>query len=341
MYVNKPVLHALFLSATLSLIGLAVIAWRVGGLQSFLRIRELDPAQLALATLALYASFSISAVRLQLLCRLLGRHIRHRHALRAHLLGLFGSVVTPGGSGGAPALAMTLSVQGIEQPRAWAAALATISADVVFHAWATPVALALLYGAGLYPTTPLWTGLAVGATAATALLAYLLLFRLELLIPVVRTLLRGPLLRFRRAGIRFVTRFLQANQLLADAPLPSRLQVQVLTAAAWFSMFTVLLFIVHGLGVGLSPLIALAGQTVLIVISSVFPTPGGSGFIEVALSWFLLRQGSAEAVTAAVFAWRLLTFYSIFLIGPLLGGYLIVRLISSDRDEDGLPESVT
>jgi uncharacterized protein (TIRG00374 family) len=331
---KRPVLQALALSVALSTLGLGVIAWQVGGLETFLRIRYLDPIHLALAVAALYASYSIAAVRLQLICHLLNERLRHRHALRANLLGIFAAAVTPGGSGGAPGLAITLDVQGIERHRAWAAALATVSADVVFHAWATPLALGVLYAVGLYPRTPLWTALAIGATGVTAAMAYLLLFRIDRLDPLLKSILRGPLLRFRRAGIRFVQRFLEANRLVATASAASRFQLQALTAVAWFSMFAVLLFIVRGLGAELGAVVALAGQTVLMVIASVFPTPGGSGFLELALSWFLVRQGSGEVVTAAVLAWRLLTFYSIFLIGPMLGGYLIVKAASAPAESD-------
>jgi uncharacterized protein (TIRG00374 family) len=333
--VKRPVLQALALSIVLSALGLAIVAWQVGGVQSFLRIRALDGWHLALALAALYASFAVAATRLQLICRLLGHKLRHRHALRAHLLGLFASAVTPGGSGGVPAVALTLDVQGVERARAWAAGLAVISADVVFHAWATPLALAVLYGAGLYPRTPLWTALAIGATVVTAVMAYLLLFRIQLLAPLLRSLLRGPLLRFRRHGLRFMDRFLEANRLLTGASLASRFLIQALTAIAWATLFAILPLIVRGLDAQVGPLIALAGQAVLIVIASVFPTPGGSGFLELGLSWFLVRQGSGEVATAAVFAWRLLTFYSIFLIGPFVGGYLVVRLASAEASQEG------
>ncbi|MEX2535990.1 MAG: lysylphosphatidylglycerol synthase transmembrane domain-containing protein [Trueperaceae bacterium] len=332
---KRTVLPALALSLLLSAASLIFVGWRVGGIDSFLSIRDLDPLHVLLAVAALYASFALSAIRLQLICRLLGHTVRHRHALRSHLLGLFGSIVTPGGSGGAPALAISLDLQGVERTRAWAAALATISADVVFHAWATPLALAVLYAVGLYPRTPLWTVLAVGAVASTGLLAYLLLFKLRLLGPLLRAVLLGPLLRFRRHGLRFAARFLSANELVTKAPRSQRILLQVVTALAWFSMFTVLLFVLSGLGVTMNPVVAIAGQTVIMVITSVFPTPGGSGFLELALSWFLVSQGSSGVVTAAIFTWRLLTFYSIFLIGPLLGGYLIVRLASRMKLEEG------
>ena len=316
---------------------LAIIAWQVGGIESFLSIRRLDPVQVLLALAALYASFSLSGVRLQLICRLLGRRVRHRHALRAHLLGMFGSVVTPGGSGGAPAIAFTLEAQGMERARAWAATLATISADVTFYTWATPLGLAVLYATGLYPRTPIWTVLAVGGVASTALLAYLLIFRIDLLEPLSRLALRGPLLPVRRSGLRFIQRFLRENAQATGGNPWHLIQVQAITALAWASMFTVLVFVLRGLGVVMAPIVAIAGQTVIMVITSVFPTPGGSGFLELALSWFLVRQGSTEVVTAAVFAWRLLTFYSIFLIGPMLGGYLIVKLATQGEKEAETP----
>ena len=98
-----------------------------------------------------------------------------------------------------------------------------------------------------------------------------------------------------------------------------------------------LYFLLTGLGVRIDLLLALAGQTVVTVMGSFVPTPGASGFLEIVLSWFLVGRGSGEAGPVAVFVWRLLTFYSLFVLGPLLGGYLIVKQAAAAAGREGQP----
>lgn len=332
--VNKTVLQALALSLALSILGLAVVVWLVGGLQSLQQLTRLDPAYLSLAVLALYLSFSFAALRLQMITRLLGYRLKHRHALRAHILGMFGSAITPGGSGGGPAQAITLELQGMDRARAWAATLATISHDLTFYAWSLPVSLSILYASGLLPRSVFWTAGAVAVAAGTIVLAYLLLFRAHLLRDVAKFVLRGPLLRFRRRWLRFVDRFLAANRLLSGARVGDMLLLQLCSALGWFSIYAILIFILAGFRMSIPPLITIAGQNAIVIASAAFPTPGGSGFLELLLSWFLARQGGTGAVAAAVLVWRLLSYYSIFLLGPLVGGYFVVRAASRATQTD-------
>lgn len=322
---KRPVLSALLISIALSAIGMVVALLSVGGPRALLRVGELGPLHLVLAVLALLVAFVFSAVRLQFICSLLGFKLKLRHAIRAHVLGMFSAAVTPGGSGSMPGLALTLGLQGMKHAKAWAAAIATLSADTTFHAWALPLSLIGLYSMSVYPRTPLWTALGIVTIVLTLVMAYVLLFRVAWLNPIVRLVMRGPLLRFRRAATRFAESFVTNSQTLSSAPLWKHGVIQVLTALSWASYFLVLYFLLLGLGVQLSLWLALAGQTVVTVMSSFIPTPGASGFFEVVLSWFLLGRGSGDAGPAAVFVWRLITFYSLFVLGPLLGGYMIVR----------------
>lgn len=322
---RRPVLHALLVSLALSGAGLAFALLSVGGARALLKVGELQPLQVALALAALAASFLFSALRLRSICRTLGRSIGVLHAVRAHVLGMFSAAVTPGGSGSMPGLALTLELQGMARARAWAAALATMAADTAFHAWAMPVSLVALYSLGAYPRTPLWAVVGIVSILLTCLLAYVLLFKVVWLRPVLSGVLRGPLLRFRRRGLRFAASFIESSRTFAAAPWHQHVLIQLFTAAGWAAFFLVLYFLLLGLGVDLGVPLALAGQTVVAVLSTFIPTPGGSGFFELVLSWFLVGRGSGEAGPAAVFVWRLLTYYSLFVLGPLLGGYLIVR----------------
>lgn len=322
---RRPVLHALLVSLALSGLGMAFALWSVGGPKALLKVGELAPRHVVYAAIALAASFLFAGGRLVFICHSLGYKVRLRHAIRAHLLGMFTAAVTPGGSGSIAGLALTLDLQGMDKAKSWAAALATMSADTTFHAWAMPASLIALYSMGVYPRAPLWTAVGIGTILLTVALAYVLLFKVAWLKPLVGRVLRGPFLRFRRAGLRFADRFIASSETLATAPLWKHGVVQLLTAFAWATFFMVLYFLLRGLGVSIGLWLALVGQTVVAVMSTFVPTPGASGFFELALSWFLLSGGSGEAGPAAVFVWRLITFYSLFILGPLLGGYLIVR----------------
>lgn len=322
---KRPVLNALLISTLLSALGMGFALYSVGGPRALLRLGELSPAYLLLAALALLASFVLSATRLQFISRALGFKVKLPHAVRAHVLGMFSAAVTPGGSGSMPGLALTLGLQGMGHAKAWAAAIATLAADTTFHAWAMPLSLITLYGMGAYPRTPLWATLGVVTIVLTLALAYVLLFRVAWLRPILSGVMRGPLLRFRRKALRFADGFIASSQTLATAPLWQHAVIQLLTALAWTAYFMVLYFLLAGLGVRIDVWLALTGQTVVTVMSTFVPTPGASGFLEIVLSWFLVGRGSGEAGPVAVFVWRLLTFYSLFVLGPLLGGYLIVR----------------
>lgn len=330
---KRPVLQALLVSLALSGAGMAFALWQVGGPRALLGLKDLAPVSLAAAALALLTSFLIAAARLVFVCRTLGFRVRLSHAFRAHVLGMFTAAVTPGGSGSIAGLALTLDVQGMQRAKSWAAALATMAADTAFHAWAMPASLVVLYGLGVYPRTPGWALLGTVVILLTVALAYVLLFKVVWLRPLFGFVLRGPLLRFRRRGMRFVDGFIESSQTFAAAPLWKHAVVQGLTACAWAAFFLVLYFLLRGLGVSIGVLLALAGQTVVAVMSTFVPTPGGSGFFEVVLSWFLVGNGSGQAGPAAVFAWRIITFYSLFILGPLLGGYLVVKQVGGAAAE--------
>ena len=114
---KAPVRNALLLSVALSGLGMGFALYSVGGPRALLKVGQLSPTYLALATLSLVASFVLSAVRLRFITRALGFDVKLRYAVRAHVLGMFSAAVTPGGSGSMPGLALTLGLQGMSQTK--------------------------------------------------------------------------------------------------------------------------------------------------------------------------------------------------------------------------------
>ena len=326
---TRTIVRSMLVSLVLTAVGVVWVVYSVGEPSDLLVVLDLQPAFGILAVASALAAFSFAALRMVYVCRRMSFPLRFRHALRTHLLSMFSAAVTPGGAGNTPAIALMLQHHGASSSAAWATGVAVFRADAVFHAWGVPFALIGLFALGTIPPTRAWLLVGGVTLVATVLFAWILQFKLHWLRPVASRLLRGPLLRFRRAGIRFVDGTLGSDRLFAQAPLPWQVNVQVLTAASWLAYFSVLYFLALGLGVPLSWLEAIAMQLVVVTTSVVVPTPGGSGFFEVGVSWLLIAEGGGENVPAVVLLWRLVTFYSSFVFGPLLGGYVVAKRLQS------------
>ena len=325
--VTAPILRSLLASLLLSGLGLAWILFEVGEPRDLLVALDLPPAFALFAVGAMVATFLFGGLRLQYVCHRLHLHLRLRHAVRTHILGMFSATVTPGGAGHTPGIALMLQHHGSTGGGAWAAGVAIFRADAIFHAWGLPLALATLYALGTVPRTPAWLAVGGSAIVITLALAYLLQFKVHWLRPIGSALLRGPLLRFRRPGMRFLEEMLRADRVFAGAPIGWQLGVQALTVGAWLSLFAVLYVLSRGLGIPLAFAGAAAIQAVVATTSILVPTPGASGFYELGISYLLLVKGGEASVPAVVLLWRLFTYYSVFLVGPMLGGYVLAKRV--------------
>ena len=321
--------QALVISILFGLLGFAFVFFRGGRPEDLLEIRKLSPTFLGLAISALLLSFVFAALRLQHLCRRLGHNLKFRHALRTHILGIFSAAVTPSGGGSTPAIALSLQYQGLSTAQAWATGIALFVADALFILWTLPIALIFLRLHDLYPNTWWWNLIAIVAVAVTAFIAYVFIYRLQWLGPIFRSLLRGPLLRFRKNALRFVASLLESNQIFTGASWGFYGITQLWTLLSWVSFFFILTLLARGLNVAIPIVASEAWQLVITALSFAVPTPGGSGFFEFGTSILLLDKGNNAAVPAVLLVWRLMTFYLFFLLGPILGGYILLKRMSS------------
>jgi glycosyltransferase 2 family protein len=324
--------QVLLLSLVFGVAGFAVIFLRGGiRLEQLLLIRQLSPLYLLLALLSLLGAFIVSGLRLIHLCKRLGHKLKLRHAIRSQILSIFSSSVTPGGSGATPALALILHYQGLSSGQAWATAISVFVADAIFHVWSLPLAIILLRWLGLYPKGPLFTIVGVLAIFVTALIAYILLFRLRWLKLLFSWLFRGVLLRFRKRALRFADSLLESNHYFLGAPWRFYGITQLYTVLSWFCFFCILTFLANGLQIRINTFASAAWQIVTTTVSYFVPTPGGSGFFELGTSLLLIGSGNDNAVPAALLAWRILTYYIFFLLGPIFGGYMLLNRLNQDE----------
>lgn len=112
-----------------------------------------------------------------------------------------------------------------------------------------------------------------------------------------------------------MSRLDKAGRTLWSAPVPVQLRMHLYSLVIYISTYLTFWVVVESLKPGSRLLITMAGAQVPMVLASFFPTPGGSGLLEV-LTASLMRSGHAAA---AILAWRLLTFYLRMLVGPMLG----------------------
>ena len=320
--------RAVVISAVFGLVGLgAVLVF--GNPGDLLAIRNLSAWTLFWSVLLLALSFLCGGLRVQLLARTLGYRVRLPSAVRGHILGLFSAAVTPSGSGNAPAIALMLTRDGLSGPHAWSVALYTGVVDLLFFAWGVPVALLTLKLTGRLQATWLLAG-GVAVSALFIALWYLLVFHLAAAPRLIHRLFRWqPLRRYRGRARRFAGTLTETLERLSSTTWLQHLYLQGLAVGLHLSVFAMFLLIAAELGLNLPALPTLATLFLVFVLSHVVPTPGGSGFLELTLPLLLLPERPA-AVTPVVLVWRLISFYSVFLLGPSLGGAALAKRLGPD-----------
>jgi uncharacterized protein (TIRG00374 family) len=257
----------------------------------------------------------LPACRLRLLARFQGHGIGRRSALLAHVAMMLGAAVTPSGSGGAPTLVAALGRMGIPWGAGMGIALQIFILDLLALACLVPLALLhLLDTDGQTPQLAWLTGV-VGVAALLGAMALTMRPR-----PIVRTLLllgrlRG--LRRWRGGLRSLARgYYRSARTFASLGARHWSRLLIVSLLGWLASFGLLwnLLVIYG-GDQRYPDVV-ARMSVVSVLSFVVPTPGASGFMELAAT-VGTRAPAAPAVTAAVMGWRLGTFYLTYLLGPV------------------------
>ncbi len=307
-------IRAILISVGFGLLGLALVLWWLGeDLSSAWRV----PAWAYAIGLALAAlNYVAGALRIMLLARTAGSQLRFVVALRAYAVGLFSGAVTPGSAGQAPAMVLSLVSDGFGAARAWRMAVRVWVLDLIFLAWSVPLSVLLLgqssrFMARFHPEL-LAAALFIGSTS----IVLILIFRLHWLTAAAAYVLKLPgLRRWRSKSIEFMARVDKAGRTLWSAPLQVQVRLHLYSMVIYLSTYLTFWVVVESLRPGAKLLLTMAGAQVPMVLASFFPTPGGSGLLEV-LTASLMRSGHAAA---AILAWRLLTFYLRMLVGPVLG----------------------
>lgn len=332
--------RAIALAVLFGVVGLAISLWLLG--ENLSSVTRLPLWALALGVVLVAVNYLAGAVRLYLLSAMVDHPVTLPGALRAYALGLFSASLTPGNAGQAPAVVLSFTTDGMPASRAWSVNLYVWVLDLVLLAYSLPVSLLVLgRSTRLLPFGSPWLLAAIAAAAALTML-WLLLYRLSWLVRLAKGLFRIRWLRRWRASVsEFLGRFEAATGDLLKGSPGQRFTLHLLTALVYFSTLFTFYVMVASMRPDVSLVLTLAVAQVPTVLATFFPTPGGAGLLEIfTASLMLAGSGSGPAdsaggagladqagvdgdtrgtIAAAILGWRLLTYYSRFLVAPALG----------------------
>ena len=320
----RRILLTLTFSLLLSLSGIGLVIALTGERESLTQLSSLSGGTLLVSALLLALHDLMGGARLALLAALCDAPVSLWRGTRAFILGLFCAALTPSGGGNAPAIALTLRRDGVRGSLAWAITLYTSVLDLLFFAWSVPLAVLILVFTGHAPPLLLGPGLAL--TTAFLFLWYGLSFQLGRSRRALLRLFTLPFLRrWQRAAGRFLGQFDETAQFIARQPWRTQLALQAATAALHLALYAIFFAVATDLGLAVSLGETLALLLLVSVTSYVVPTPGSSGYLEVALTYAFARSADPALVIPAVLAWRAFGFYLSVAIGACLGGGLLVK----------------
>ncbi len=241
---------------------------------------ESDPLQLAKVSGLILAAEALRATRLALITRHMGKRMSFASAMAARLLGRLAGLVTPGSIASTPVRAAVIGAySGLHIGSALGAAvLETLADSLVASVIALASAIPLLPKGipvvllSLFAASLLLAGTAAAASAGLADRAYRRLglpAKIKCKIEMQRRLLVDVLSQVKHARFTVALSLLTVAAYIAEA-------ASVLEA--WGSPLP---------GAALLLLPAALGGVSAAHVASVFPTPGGSGVVELALSVYL------------------------------------------------------
>jgi uncharacterized protein (TIRG00374 family) len=321
---SRTVWRTISISLILSTLGVLGVVLLTGGLEDLQQLAQLSWLMLLGALGLLAASFWVGGVRLKGALGLAGATVSVWSGVRAYVLGLFGGAVTPAGSGSAPMIALALQREGVTPTLAWSASVYASILDLFYFAYAIPVSALVLWQADLLPQ--LWLWLAAPLSLGSLLIWYGLAFELARLQRFVGWLLSVRFLRrWRRQAMRLLLDVSRALGSMARGNRWLQLQLHANSLLLHVVMYAILYLFASALG-GRPDFLQVQAALVLVTAGGhLIPTPGGSGYQEVMMSYVLSQQLPTSVVTSAVVAYRAVSFYTAILLGGLLGSAVFMR----------------
>ena len=284
------------------------------------------PLLVSIAIASLLALWLMPIIKLMVLARAQGHKVDPGTAFIAHVGQVFGTAMTPSGTGGAPALVLALERAGVPVGTGLGIAVQLFVLDLAALGVLIPIGLAyLLLFSPL--TLPVATAYLAGASAVVALVGSIILVRFpgsfyRLIMWAARLKF---LLRFKDKVTRVAREYYVSATAFRDMRLTTWFALHSVNLIAWLTNFLLLwaLFAMYGADARLLDVLALLSMITL--IGFFVPTPGAAGFTELMVGLVAGQRSDAQSVAAPVALWRTGTFYVAYLLGPLCAWLLLAR----------------
>ena len=266
-----------------------------------------------------------AGIRTIALASRVGSRLSLWQAVLTHVFGVFSSSITPAGGGNSFGIAFLLNRLGLSPQNATAVTVMTLVGDMTFFAWAVPAAFVLLTRRGLslpIENLPLFI---LGLSALSLTASYILVFKLPLTTRFIAKLISFPLFRKLQPRSKiFLNKLGLASERFSTVSWTWHVGFHILSGLSRLLYFSIFIIILVALGINISPISMYSLQVVIHNFAFVVPSPGASGYQEVAMSYALKGQAPPGLLSATILIWRLCNHYLYFLVGPLLGGLAIL-----------------
>ncbi len=326
---------ALVLSLAFGFAGLYLVVGEAVFRPGIYRAQNLGVPLMVLIVVAFLAKWFSPAVRVGLLCRGQKIPVTYRSTVLVHLVAMFVAALAPQNTGYAPATVAALSRLGVPIGRGIGVAVQVLILDLIFFAWAVPASIGYLVYSDALELPPGAKVVAFATGCLAIVVAATLSLRPQLVVGLIFGVARWRLMARFASRLRKIARdYYRSARAFLKMPSCYWLTLHLATTAGWFGGFLLLWLLLKLYGVDAGLLATLANLNSITVVAHIFPTPGGSGFMEVAVG--LSVGAGGRNVAAALLIWRLAGYHVIFLLGPLAGWLLLSKpAISGTTLEQG------
>lgn len=274
-------------------------------------------------------TYLLGGLRIRLLVSYSGETIRLASAIKAHILGLFSAAMTPSGSGHAPMIALSLQTSGLSASKAWSISLYSNVIDMLCYAWM--LILALSYLIAEHSSLDRRIMLIAGIVSIILFsFFYLSSYKAGYLKTLAHILFSKRVLKhWYKPAMRFVSRLSNNLNQLGHQKFLQQLYLQIISSLMHVAGFAIFYVSLRAVDLPVSFWNTVAMIFLVLLLGFIVPTPGGSGYAETAGVFIVGQDYDINLVLTAVLLWRLISHYSNFIVGPLLGGYNLRKKLKS------------
>lgn len=297
----------------------------------FSNSNSLNPWYLSLALLLALIPWYFHSLRIRNLTMFIKQPARLWSCFKIAVGVDLGAAITPTAFGGSPVKIGLFMEEGIKPAKAISLTLFTSIEDFTFFTIAVVAAILFVQPEFLFnSTTLLHMHIHLSQVLSTLAVIFLIsLIGYLLVANYSKTLLKYRLVRrVYRLYNDTVLDIIKLIRLIYRRGKRLFLLNVFLAALQWLSKYTVIYFLLLGVGIKTNPIEIFLLQIGVFVLMNIVPTPGAAGGAEALFYLFFSYFLPSEVILPVTSAWRFLTFYIQLTIGTALFAWLNMKKLN-------------